>query len=380
LNRKLAIATSVGLIVVVVLSLFLVWNWFSNNQTQSREFYVGVEFAYGDEPAQVAALVDKVKGYTNLIVLGSVGLTFNESALTQACNYVFNAKLNFIVLFTGLEKYSYNISQWMLDAQPRYGKQFIGIDRFDEPGGNQLDNGPFQLVNSTALPNPTYASVADAYVGNLSYFPAYYLQFSPKIMTSDYGLYWFDYKSNYTAIFGEFVGNESRQRHIALCRGAADAYGKDWGVVVNWKYNQAPYLENGTELFSDLALAYSVGAKYAVVFSYPNTTNYGTLTEEHFLALKQFWNALRSNPDSFGSNPPTVAYVVPTNYGFGFRSPTDTIWGIFPADQLSPKIYNDVQTLTTKYSAQLNILYDEPQTAVLLQNYTQIYYWNQTVT
>ncbi len=358
----------------------MVWNWFSDNQTLSREFYLGVEFAYGDDPSLVAALVDKVKDYTNLFVLGSSGLTLNESALTEACDYVYNAKLNFIVLFTGLDRYSYNISQWMLDAQTRYGTQFIGIDRFDEPGGNQLDNSRYQLVNSTALPNPTYASVADAFVGNLSYFPAYYLQFSPKIMTSDYGLYWFDYKSNYTTIFGEFVGNESRQRHIALCRGAADAFGKDFGVVVTWKYNQAPYLENGTELYSDLALAYSAGAKYVVLFSYPNTTSYGTLTEEHFLALQQFWSTLHSNPASFGSNPAEAAYVVPADYGFGFRSPTDTIWGIFPADALSPKIFNDTQTLTSQYNAGYNILYDSPQASALLANYTRVYFWNQTVT
>jgi hypothetical protein len=380
LNHKLAVATAIGLTIIVALSLFFVWNGFSDNQPLSREFYVGVEFAYGDDPSLVAALVDKVKDYTNLFVLGSSGLTLNESALTEACDYVYNAKLNFIVLFTGLDRYSYNISQWMLDAQTRYGKQFIGIDRFDEPGGNQLDNSRYQLVNSTALPNPTYASVADAFVGNLSYFPAYYLQFSPKIMTSDFGLYWFDYKSNYTTIFGEFVGNESRQRHIALCRGAADAFGKDFGVVVTWKYNQAPYLENGTELYSDLALAYSAGAKYVVLFSYPNTTNYGTLTEEHFLALQQFWSTLHSNPASFGSNPAEAAYVVSADYGFGFRSPTDTIWGIFPADALSPKIFNDTQTLTSQYNAGYNILYDSPQASALLANYTRVYFWNQTVT
>ncbi|MGD6851204.1 MAG: hypothetical protein ACQCN6_04000 [Candidatus Bathyarchaeia archaeon] len=378
MNRKLIVATAIGLTVIVALSLFAVWNWFSDNQALRREFYVGVEFAYGDDPSLVAALVDKVKDYTNLFVLGSPGLTFNESALTEACDYIYNSKLNFIVLFTGLDRYSYNISQWMLDAQTRYGKQFIGIDRYDEPGGNQIDNGPYQLVNKTALPNPTYASVADAYVGNLTFFPEYYLQFTPKIMTADYALYWFDYKSNYT-IFGEFVGNESRQRHIALCRGAAEAFGKDYGIVITWKYNQAPYLENGAELYDDLALAYSAGAKYVVVFSYPNTTSYGTLTEEHFAALQKFWTNLHRDPDSLGSNPAEVAYVVPADYGFGFRSPTDNIWGIFPADELSPKIYNDTQTLTSQYNAGYNILYDSPQTSALLQNYTQVYFWNQTI-
>jgi len=378
LRRKLAVA-AVGSIIVVVLSFFSVWSAYSGSDTPQREFYVGVEFAYEDEPSKVAALVDKIKNYTNLIVLGSIGLTFNETALTQACNYIYDAKLNFIVLFTGLDKYNYNTSRWIFDAQSRYGKQFLGIDRYDEPGGNQLDNSVYQLINSTSLPNPTYASVAEAYVGNLSYFPAYYLQFAPAVMTADYGLYWFDYQANYTTIFGEFVGNESRQRHIALCRGAANTFDKDFGIIITWKYSQAPYLEEGEELYNDLALAYSAGAKYVVLFSYPNITDYGTLTEEHFTTLQRFWNDLHNNPDQLDSNLPQVAYIVPAYYGFGFRHPTDTTWGIFPADTLAPKIFNDIQTLTNQYNAQFNILYDGPQTANLLKNYAQVYYWNQTI-
>lgn len=107
---------------------------------------------------QIQALVDKVKGYTNLFVMGSVGLTFDKAALNDACDYIFSAKLNFIVLFTGLNMYSYNITQWMVNAKARYGYSFLGIDRYDEPGGNQLDNGKYQLFNNTMLQsNTTYA-------------------------------------------------------------------------------------------------------------------------------------------------------------------------------------------------------------------------------
>jgi hypothetical protein len=356
-------------------------------QTPSRPFYLGVEYAYGNNQtnqiqiAQVKALVDRVKDYTNLFVMGSVGLTFNSTALSEACDYIYNAKLNFIVLFTGIDMYTYNITDWMKNATLKYGDQFLGIYRYDEPGGNQLDNGAFQLITSKSIsPNASYAEVANAYVGNLSFFPKYYLQFSPKIFTADYGLYWFDYKANYTDIFAEFVGNESRQRHIALCRGAADAFGKDWGVIINWKYTQKPYLESAIALREDLALAYNAGAKYAVVFSYPNVTDYGTLTEEHFAALQGFWQTLHSNPASLGkSEPPTVAYVLPADYGFGFRSTNDTIWGLFPPDTLSQKVYDDVDSLMALYDAHLDILYDEPQITPLLHCYSQVFYWNQTI-
>jgi hypothetical protein len=378
LNRKLVIITSTVLIALIILSLFIATNLLSK-KAQPREFYVGVEFAYGDQASEVKALVDKVRDYTNLFVIGSIGVTFNRTALDESCDYIFNSGLNFIVLFTGINYYNYsngyNITNWMVDAQSKYGDRFLGIYKIDEPGGNQLDNGPSQIINDTA----SYAQTAQAYVGNLSGMINYYHPYNPNIFTADYALNWFDYKANYTAVFAEFVGNESRQRIIALNRGAAEAFGKDWGVIINWKYNQDPYLASGEELYVDLSLAYSAGAKYAFVFSYPNTTVYGTLADGHFAALQKFWNTLHSDPESFGSNKPQVAYVVPKDYGFGFRNAGDRIWGLFPPDALSAKIYNDVETLTEKYGSHLDILYDEPQvTASILGKYSQVFYWNQT--
>ncbi len=383
MNRKLAILTAILLIAVIVLSLFLALNWFSS-QTSPRQFYLGVEFAYGNQVSEVKALVDKVKDYTNLFVIGSVELTFNRTALYESCDYIYSSGLNFIVLFTGFNMYNYsngfNIANWMLDAQQKYGSQFLGIYKIDEPGGNQLDNGPSQIINDTA----TYSQTAQAYVANLSAMINLYHPYTPSIFTADYALNWFDYKGNYTAVFAEFVGNESRQRIIALDRGAANAFHKDWGVIINWKYNQPPhYLESGDALYSDLALAYSAGAKYAFVFSYgnPNINNYGILEPEHFEALQKFWETLHSNPSSFGSNKAQVAYVVPADYGFGFRNPDDHIWGRFSSDTLSAKIFNDVNnTLVSNYGARFDILYNEPQViGPILKDYSKVFYWNQTL-
>ncbi len=380
MNRRLAFLTAILLIAVIVLSLFLALNWFSS-QTSPRQFYLGVEYAYGNQTSEVKALVDKVKDYTNLFVIGSVELTFNRTALDEACDYIYNSGLNFIVLFTGFNMYNYsngyNIANWMLDAQQKYGNQFLGIYKIDEPGGNQLDNGPSQIINDTS----TYSQTAQNYVGNLSAMINLYHPYTPSIFTADYALNWFDYKGNYTAVFAEFVGNESRQRIIALDRGAANAFHRDWGVIVNWKYNQGVYLENGTELYNDLSLAYNSGAKYAFVFSYPKIGEYGILTQEHFDALKKFWDTLHSNPSSFGSNKPQVAYIVPADYGFGFRNPDDHIWGRFPSDTLSTKIYDDVNnTLIPTYGARFDILYNEPQVIEpILKDYSKVSYWNQTL-
>lgn len=383
MNNKFKVANTILLVAVIISSIFLVNGLFSH-PSPNRQFYVGVEYAYADDVELLKALVDKVSSYTNLFVIGSPEISFNQTALDESCDYITQSDLSFIVLFTGIDQYTdwsddYNITNWMIDAQQRYGDKFLGIYKIDEPGGNQLDNGPSQIINTTT----TYTETSQNYVSYLSQMINYYYPYTLRVFTADFALNWFDYKANYTGVFAEFVGNESRQRIIAQNRGAATAFQKDWGVIINWKYNQPPhYLESGTELYDDLALAYSAGAKYGIVFSYPNLTGsaYGILEEEHFSALKKFWNTMHSNPDDFGDNKAEVAYVVPKDYGFGFRYAGDRIWGLFSSDNLSTKIYDDVQTLTSKYGAKFDILYDEQEfIAPLLSSYHQVFYWNQTI-
>lgn len=388
------VLAAIVLIVVVSLSLFVTFSQPPKQAT--KPFYVGVEFAYSDHFAQVKALVDKVKDYTNLLVIGDVGISFNRSALDQSADYIASNGLSFIVLFTSFPMYfnysisegwstNYTIFNWMQDAPSKYGDKFLGIYRYDEPGGNQLDNGTFRLIQSAS----SYSEVSQNYVGNLSSILQYYYKTGnlSRIYTSDYGLNWFDYNASYNTVFAEFLGNETghteqdRQQIISFDRGAAESFGKDWGVIITWQSDHEPYLENGSQLYSDLTLAYSAGAKYAVVFSYPNTTSYGTLEQEHFDALQKFWNVIHTNPNSIAQNKATVAYVLPKDYGFGFRYQNDTIWGLFPPDNLTQKVMLDIHTLLTKNYSNLNIIYDDPAViASTLGNYTQVYYWNETIT
>ena len=399
MNRRLVFIITIVLVMTIVFTLFYVQTLYSNSKPSpsKREFYVGAEYAYGydnqtaqDQLAQLQALVDKVKNYTNLLVIGSLGLTFNQTTLSQACDYIYNANLSIIVLFTGLDVYenlppalTYNTTVWMREAQQKYGEKFLGIWRYDEPGGRTLEQGIHPIVHKEDITMEyTYVDVANLYFERLHVFPNYYLDFSPKVFTADFGLYWFDYQAGYTSLFAEFVGNESRERHIALCRGAANAFSRDWGAIVTWKYTQPPYLESPDELYADLTLAYDSGAKYIIVFSYPQLegTEFGILTEQHFNALKRFWDGAQNDPGSFGLDEQQAAYVLPIGYGFGFRHPNDTIWGVLPADDLSAKVYNDVEALKAKYGANFDILYDEPPlTPQLLQCYRDVYYWNQTI-
>ena len=165
--------------------------------------------------------------------------------------------------------------------------------------------------------------------------------------TSDYALYWFDYLAGYNTVFVELGGtNETAKiQQIDLCRGAADVQGKQWGAIITWSQNEPPYLENGTAMLQDMLTAYHAGAKYIAVFNYPtypNTNPYGILTEDQFKAMENFWNQIHSNQKStFGTANAQVALVLPKDYGWGMRTPTDQIWGLWNADSLSPVIWND---------------------------------------
>ena len=393
MSRKSVVLAAAVLIIVFFFSLILAFE--PSKQISARPFYVGVEFAFGSQFSQVKAMVDEVKGYTNLFVLGSVTLTFNRTALDESCDYLYNSGLNFIVLITQIPMYNVSngypgdstIFDWMGNATKHYGKQLLGFYRYDEPGGNQVDNGNFQLVTNDTL---SYSQVTSEYVDNLGGIIQYYATYGnrtgvrpAKMFTSDYALYWFDYQSEYSAVFGEFVGNESRQAVIALDRGAANSFNRPWGVIVTWnsEFNNP---ESKAQLLSDLSTAYSAGATYAVVFPF-NIPGYSywTLPEEDFNALQTFWSSLRTNPGQIGATPAKAAYVVPPDFGFGFRSASDSIWGLFSgsSDSDTAKIWNDTQVLLNMYPDTLNIIYDN-QTIIkpTLRQYSELFYYNQTVT
>jgi hypothetical protein len=151
--------------------------------------------------------------------------------------------------------------------------------------------------------------------------------------------------------------------------------------MVTWTYNDAPYIESGDELYDDLVLAYDTGAKYVVVFDYPEVERYGILTEDHFDALKKFWSYIHSSPENHGSVEGEVAYVLPKDYGYGFRGPDDTIWGLWEPDQLSKKVWDDVNSLVGRYGSRLDIVYDDPAFSDAIRHrYGELFFWNETVT
>ncbi len=383
------------LIAIIVLPLFLVaLNVGIDKQSSEPEFFVGVEYAIDNHSVEgCKKLVDRVKNFTNLFVVDSVGITFDINNLNEVCDYVYDSGLYFMVFFISLHyqqedgdlvfRYNYYPHMWIAYAKEKYGDKFLGAYAMDEPGGNQLDAGSFQLVKEA----PNQKNATDTYLEWLYLHIDYYLYAKEceniTVLTSDYGLYWFDYKSGYDAVLAEFAWNHSRPLHVALCRGAANVQNREWGVMVTWTYNDEPYIVSGIELYDDLINAYHNGAKYAVIFDHPDLyPEFGILTEEHFGNLTDFWNYVNSNPDKHGTIKAEVAYVLPENFGFGFRNPDDTIWGLWSAntDERTEKIWGDVNQLLEEYGFSLDIVYSDPDFNDGLKcRYNKVFFWNETI-
>ncbi|MCW4015006.1 MAG: hypothetical protein NWF06_01420 [Candidatus Bathyarchaeota archaeon] len=207
-----------------------------------------------------------------------------------------------------------------------------------------------------------------------------YLSNATTAFTSDYALYWFDYLSGYDVILTHIGWNHTINQHIALTRGAATLQNKDWGIVITWKYKQAPYLDSGQEIFNQMTTAYECGAKYFVIFNYYGTNNepYGTMENEHFEAVESFWNDVVKNPDVVhDSIIADSVLVLPKNYGWGMRWQQDKIWGIFKPDDKSQQIWNLMETVLQIHDLKTDIIYDDANFPLAPQ-YQNIYYWNQT--
>jgi hypothetical protein len=289
LNHKLFLSAFFAFLLIFLLFLRLGFFVDEPSKIKDQDFFVGIDVAFYDVKA-TKRLVDEVKSYTNLFVIGSTGITWNRSALDEVCEYVYESGLYFLVYTHPTNTTSFSQAQWIAEARQKWEARFLGLYAYDEPGGHQIDHDfPYNLVKEAK----NYTDAASKYVEllneNLKHFtdPEYYLCASGfPLLTSDYALYWFDFKAGYDAVFAEFGWNYSRQLNVALCRGAATVQNKEWGAMITWTYNSPPYIESGADLYDDMILAYNNGAKYILIFDSNSDYTHGILEEEHLEALK----------------------------------------------------------------------------------------------
>jgi hypothetical protein len=343
-----------------------------------QDFYVGVT---GDGNVRATRnLIEKTKDFTNLLIINNPDIIRNRTSLEEMCDYASGAGLSFFVYMAhpAFWQFNYNPFEWIAEAKAEYGKQFLGIYLYDEPGGNQLDKGDFRQFDVTTMPT-NYLEAANTYVYYLYIQMRDFIK-TDRLVTSDYGLFWFDYEAGYDAIFCEFGVNRVKEISIALCRGAAEMHNKTWGVMITWDSYNPPYIESASQLYDDMVTAYQAGAKYIAVFNYPETGPYGLLTEEHFTAIRRFKDFVSINPQNKTSNLQKLAYVLPENYGWGLRSATDNIWGVWKADYKSTEIWSALNNLVKEHGYDFDIVYASPWTHVFAkQHYNTLIWWNGTI-
>ncbi|MGE5575287.1 MAG: hypothetical protein ACM3UL_04055 [Ignavibacteria bacterium] len=408
MKQATVLAATTVLALSVLVAAFINFDNSNKNIAPSNQapFHVGVSFC-GDTTAEAKLLIDRVENYTNLFVIQSGPVSKNQTSLNEIADYATDRGLDIIVFFGWLDRNESWQIPWLDYATQRFGNQFLGIYYYDEPGGIQLDidnnewahffnsylrryensslyrthsEGINQFINGTLTRN--YESAARVYVDSFKRYSD--LQElhnrSIPIFTSDYALYWYTYKGGWDVLLTQLGWNISVQQDIALARGAAKMQNNEWGAMITWKYDEPPYIDTGDEIYKQMQMAYTAGANYIVIFNFPqnDTLNpYGVMKDEHFSALQNFWNDIRTQKILHGSSSGEVAFVLPENYGWGMRRPDDKIWYWGP-DELSPQIWNTSRQLISQYGLRLDFIYNDPQFP-LGGNYSRVYYWNQTL-
>ncbi len=374
------------LLVIILVSVGLAYAavYYSQQSTVEDEFFFGVSF--GQQTVEEAKeIIDKVKNYTNFFLINNWGIVATETneTLDEVCDYATEAGLKFIVFFDFISRETYDWHQdWGGNATIKWGDSFLGVHLRDELGGKQIDDAP---DNKSVAEAADYSDAANRFISNITSANSTVDVKSRGIQMfiSDYALYWFDYLAGYDTVFVELGWNHSTPEHIALCRGAANMQGKDWGAIIVWTYRQPPYLAEPDKMLEDMKAAYRAGAKYVVVFDYAedNETGkpYSTLKDKHFTAMQQFWDYVNDHPrDANEKIDGKAAFVLPKDYGWGMRSATDNMWGLWPADENAPLIWDNMNKLIQQYSLELDIVYDDPKFNVQ-SKYSKVYFWNETI-
>lgn len=330
-------------------------NWFDSAKQRWGSHLVGIY--YGDELG--GKMLDDYSEYDDPLTGDSITKTrYGDLVVEKSNGTLIHYQLNGPI----------NLFEPNRDGQEVYTTYYSDGTTIVKQSGVSPSTTYKQLLD--IRPFKDIDEVADRFLSR-SQHEISFLKNKTTVFSSDYALYWFDYKAGYDVMLAQVGWNISLNQQIALCRGAATTQNRDWGVTITWKYNSAPFLDSGNNIFNQLKTSYESGAKYFVLFDYyleGDSNPYGTLKDEHFKALEDFWNNVVKNPIVLqDTNKANSVLVLPKNYGWGMRWENDIIWGIFKADANTSKLWNLLQENLANHGLKLDIIYEDSAFALPTQ-------------
>ena len=138
MRKGSAAVITVVIIVVLVVSAFVTMDTQHQSPVAAKKpFYVGVTYC-GSSITEAEQLIDKVKSYTNLLVLDSATFMLDVNGTQEIGDYAVNAGLN-VILCEIRGGDGAVVGSILNMAQSRWGSNFLGLYFDDEPGGKMLD-------------------------------------------------------------------------------------------------------------------------------------------------------------------------------------------------------------------------------------------------
>lgn len=118
--------TLIFLFSLLVFSLFLTYGFLSGGNRGIREdrpdFFFGVDVAYGDVD-EIKNLIDEVSSYTNLLLIGSTGISHDVAKLNEICQYLYEKDLCFIVY----DDLPLNLNS-LNAVKSKWSEKFLGLE------------------------------------------------------------------------------------------------------------------------------------------------------------------------------------------------------------------------------------------------------------